>query len=136
MASYQRSGAMCGSVVKGNRRSLSEIRTKCIYALQTRFDGTRILVDRLWPHGVRKYEITAWLKEIAPSAALRSWFGYEPERWEEFRRPYAVELDRNPAAVARLRELTKKGPATLLFAARDEENNNAVALAEYLRNHP
>src|SRR5579872_3872776 len=104
----------------------AEIRTKRIYALPTRIDGTRILVDRLWPRGVRKNEITAWMKEIAPSPALRDWFGHAPERWEEFRRLYIVELDCNAAAVARIRELIKAGPATLLFAARDEERNNAV----------
>jgi uncharacterized protein YeaO (DUF488 family) len=135
-ADCQRGEQKRRSPTRRNHRPRAEIRIKRIYSLPTRFDGTRILVDGMWPRGVRKGEITVWLKEIAPSRALRSWFGHEPERWEEFRRRYADELGRNLAAVTRIRELVRGGPATLLFAARDEEHNNAVVLADYLRSHP
>ncbi|SRR6266404_5405280 len=113
-----------------------EIRTKRIYDPAAPADGIRVLVDRVWPRGIRKDEamIVAWLKEIAPSTALRQWFGHRPERWKGFLHRYAQELDRDQAAVAGLRELMKKdGRVTLLFAARDMDHNNAVALAQYLR---
>lgn len=96
-------------------------------------DGTRVLVDRLWPRGVRKEDahIDLWLKEIAPSAALRTWFGHKPERFAEFRRRYEEELDANPA-VAQLRALNARGTVTLVYGARDEIHNQAVVLADYL----
>lgn len=98
--------------------------------------GTRVLVDRLWPRGLRKDEarIDAWLKDLAPSDALRKWFGHDPERWTEFRKRYAKELTgaEAKAALAELRALARKGPVTLLFAAKDEERNNAVALKSHL----
>ena len=113
------------------------VRTKRVYEPADPGDGARVLVDRIWPRGLRKEDaaLTLWLKEIAPSTALRHWFGHRPERWDEFRRRYGEELDRNPDAVARLRELAKGGPVTLLFAAHDAERSNAAALAEYLRRH-
>lgn len=97
-------------------------------------DGTRILVDRLWPRGVRKSEaaIDRWDKEIAPSAALRTWFGHDPERWPEFRRRYTAELRAHPDELAELRALARRGPITLVFAAHDEAHNNAVVLREVL----
>jgi len=112
-----------------------QIGTKRIYDPAAPADGTRVLVDRIWPRGIRKDEAgsVVWLKEIAPSTALRQWFGHRPERWEGFLHRYDRELDRNQGAVTRLRELLKDGPVTLLFAARDIDHNNAVALARYLR---
>ena len=112
-----------------------EIGSKRIYDPVAPADGTRVLVDRVWPRGVRKDQtkIAVWLKEIAPSTALRQWFGHRPERWKGFLDRYARELDRNQSAVARLRELMRDGRVTLLFAARDPDHNNAVALARYLR---
>jgi len=97
-------------------------------------DGQRVLVDRLWPRGLTKERarVDVWLRDIAPSEELRRWYGHVPERWEEFRRRYHRELDRNPVAVARLRGLIEDGPVTILFGAKDELHNQAVALKEYL----
>jgi uncharacterized protein YeaO (DUF488 family) len=101
-------------------------------------DGARILIDRLWPRGQSKerLELTAWVRDIAPSTELRKWFGHDPAKWEEFRKRYRAELDANPEAVAEVRALLEKhANATLLFAAHDEKHANAVVLAEYLRGH-
>ena len=114
--------------------SRHDIRLKRAYAPISADDGIRLLVDRMWPRGVSKQKIKteAWLKEIAPSTELRQWFGHVPERWEEFRKRYARELDANPDAVAELRKWLKHGRVTLVYSARDEEHNQAVALREYL----
>ena len=108
---------------------------KRIYEPPAADDGQRVLVDRIWPRGVSKEDaaLTLWLKEIAPSDALRKWFGHEPERWAEFQKRYASELDENGEAVAQLRALLGEGRMTLLYGAHDATHNNAVALAEYLR---
>ena len=98
-------------------------------------DGRRVLVDRVWPRGVSKEELAAdaWVKEIAPSKALRQWFDHDPERWDGFRKRYFKELDDNGGALEALyAELRGAKRATLLYGARDEEHNNAVALIEYL----
>lgn len=111
------------------------VRLKRAYAAPAAGDGTRILVDRLWPRGVRKADarVDLWLKEIAPSDALRHWFGHDPARWSEFKRRYRAELEDNPEARRRLEEALRQGPVTLLFAAHDEHHNNAVALKEFLK---
>src|SRR6476620_3382633 len=85
-------------------------------------DGTRILIDRLWPRGVRKADaaIDLWAKDIAPSTALRKWFGHDPARWQEFRRRYAAEVHNNADSLAELRAAARKGTITLVFGARDE----------------
>jgi uncharacterized protein YeaO (DUF488 family) len=109
------------------------LRVKRAYRPAEPSDGQRILVDRLWPRGVARDALRAeWMKELAPSAALRRWFGHDPAKWDEFRARYAGELDSRPDAVARLRARLADGPATLLFAAKDETYNNAVALRDYL----
>jgi len=97
-------------------------------------DGKRILVDRIWPRGLTKQRaaVDVWLKEIAPSTALRKWFGHDPERWDEFRQRYFKELRDNSVEVKNLEELLSGGKATLLYGAHDAEHNNAIALAEYL----
>ncbi len=97
-------------------------------------DGQRVLVDRLWPRGVSKEKaaIDLWLKEIAPSTALRQWFGHEPDRWEEFRRRYHAELDANAEVVGQLRDVIRTGKTTLVYGAKDEAHNDAVVLAAYL----
>ncbi|WP_298438815.1 DUF488 family protein [Geobacter sp.] len=107
---------------------------KRIYDPPAPEDGTRVLVDRLWPRGIAKDEarIDEWLKEIAPSDELRKWFGHDPARWEEFRERYRRELEAKGEPLERLRALAGKGTVTLLFAARDEEHNNAVVLKEIL----
>ena len=98
-------------------------------------DGTRVLVDRLWPRGIRKdtAAIDVWLKEIAPSEELRKWFGHNPERWEEFQKRYYCELNtRGSQAVKRLAGIVEKGRVTLVFASKNERLNNAVVLKNYL----
>jgi len=113
------------------------IRTKRVYEPSSPDDGVRVLVDRIWPRGIRKADaaLDHWIKDVAPSSGLRKWFGHQPERWAEFRTRYARELDANPEAVAELRAVLKGGTVTLLYAARDVDHNNAVALREYLRLH-
>ena len=108
---------------------------KRIYEPPAPGDGQRVLVDRIWPRGVSKQDaaLTLWLKDVAPSDELRKWFGHEPGRWSEFQQRYRVELDGNEEAVARLRALLREAKVTLLYGAHDEEHNNAVALAGYLR---
>lgn len=110
-----------------------QLHLKRAYEPAAKSDGQRILVDRLWPRGVSKEKLDAvWLKDLAPSAALRNWFGHRPERWGEFLRRYFAELDANPEAVAELRRHLRAGPVTLVYGARDETHNQAVALREYL----
>ena len=111
-----------------------EIRVKRAYDDPAESDGRRILVDRMWPRGVKKADaaIDHWAKEAAPSTELRKWYGHDPERWNEFRRRYFAELDDNPEAVAELLEAIGGGPATLVFSSKEERYNNAVALKEYL----
>ena len=108
------------------------IKLKRIYEAPAASDGTRILVDRLWPRGIAKAKVDLWLKEMAPSDALRKRFHGHPEDWDEFRKAYAAELKQADEAVKELRGHLRKGPVTLLYAARDEEHNNAVALKQWL----
>lgn len=100
-------------------------------------DGFRILVDRLWPRGVSKDSacIDLWLKEVAPSTELRKWFGHDPSKWKPFRTRYFRELDEQTEILAELLEHVRNGPVTLIYAAKDEEHNDAVALKEYLETH-
>ena len=98
-------------------------------------DGrVRFLVDRMWPRGVTKdtLRLEAWLRDVAPSTALRRWFGHDPERWEEFRERYHAELDAHPQAWQPLVDAAERSPVVLLFGARDREHNQAVVLREYL----
>ncbi|MFF0311691.1 DUF488 domain-containing protein [Streptosporangium sp. NPDC004379] len=99
------------------------------------FEGTAFLVDGMWPRGVRKDELerVRWVRDLAPSAELRRWFGHRPERFAEFRRRYREELDGEADTVQPLLEAARGGKVTLLYAARDTEHNNAVVLREYLR---
>lgn len=110
------------------------IKVKRVYDPPAKDDGMRILIDRLWPRGLRKDEaaIAEWMKEIAPSDELRKWFGHDPEKWQEFRKKYKEELRAKPELIKRLKAESKKGTLTLLFSARDIEHNNAVALKEVL----
>jgi uncharacterized protein YeaO (DUF488 family) len=111
------------------------IRLKRAYEPAKRTDGTRVLVDRLWPRGLSKEKarIDHWLKEIAPSTSLRKWFGHDPARWEGFRERYRRELDENAGEVGKLRALARRGTVTLVYSAKDEVHNQAVALRDYLR---
>jgi uncharacterized protein YeaO (DUF488 family) len=118
-----------------NRRiKSSNVKLKRAYEPPAPGDGTRILIDRLWPRGISKAQaaLDEWMKEVAPSTALRQWFGHDPERWTEFRRRYAEELRGHREQVARLRALARKGPVTLVFSARDERHNDAVVLRNVL----
>jgi uncharacterized protein YeaO (DUF488 family) len=111
------------------------IRIKRVYAPAAPADGARVLVDRLWPRGLsrEKARLTLWLKEIAPSPALREWFGHDPARYAAFTRRYRAELAAAAAALAPLEALARQGDVTLLYAARDEAHNQARVLADYLR---
>jgi uncharacterized protein YeaO (DUF488 family) len=112
------------------------IKLKRIYAPREKTDGHRVLVDRLWPRGVKKEEagIDEWLREIAPSPELRKWFGHDPARWDEFVARYRRELAAPEAAphLAHLRRLSRGGTLTLLYAAREDRHNSAVVLREVL----
>jgi len=107
---------------------------KRVYETPSAEDGTRILVDRLWPRGLTKAKarVDLWLKAIAPSTELRQWFGHDPDRWAEFQSRYRAELEANPDAVAELISALRRGPATLVYGARDETRNDAVVLADWL----
>jgi uncharacterized protein YeaO (DUF488 family) len=110
------------------------IKLKRVYVAPAANDGMRILVDRLWPRGIAKAKakVDLWLKDIAPSDALRKRFHGHPEDWDGFRKAYAAELKQAGAAVKDLRGHLRKGPVTLLYAARDQEHNNAMALKQWL----
>ncbi len=97
--------------------------------------GSRFLVDRLWPRGLKKegLRVTAWLKEAAPSDALRRWFAHDPAKWTEFQRRYTAELETHPEAWRPLLEAARKGDVTLLYSARDTAHNNAVVLQQFLQ---
>lgn len=97
-------------------------------------DGFRVLVERLWPRGLTKERaaVDLWLKDVAPSPELRKWFGHDPARWEQFRERYHKELREHKDAVQLLKQKVKEGPVTLVYAARDEEHNGALALKEFL----
>jgi uncharacterized protein YeaO (DUF488 family) len=109
------------------------VRTKRVYEPKAEGDGTRILVDRLWPRGLTKAEVALdlWLKDVAPSTQLRRWFAHRPDRWNDFASRYVLELQ-SSAAVGRLRSLARAGSVTLLYAARDRDHNEATVLAAFL----
>jgi uncharacterized protein YeaO (DUF488 family) len=111
-----------------------DIRLKRAYDRPSSEDGRRVLVDRLWPRGLSKANaaVDCWLKEVAPSTALRQWFNHDPRRWDEFRARYRAELASHPDLLDELRALACKGPLTLVYSARNELYNDAVALREIL----
>lgn len=115
---------------------MTDIRLKRAYENPARSDGPRILVDRLWPRGIRKEdaEITEWLKGLAPSTELRKWFGHDPEKWAEFQKRYLTEIKTEASDdLQKLSEcLEENDRITLVFAAKDTEHNNAVALKRYV----
>ena len=110
------------------------IKLKRAYQPPAAEDGRRFLVDRLWPRGVKKdaLALDAWLKDAAPSTELRKWFNHDPDKWDEFQQRYSAELDANPAAWGPLLQAAREGTITLVYSARDEEHNQAVALKTYL----
>ena len=111
-----------------------DITIKRVYEKPTKEDGKRILIDRLWPRGLtkEKAKIDLWLKDIAPSTELRKWFGHDPAKWDEFKKRYVVEIKKNTPVLSQLEGELKKGKVTLVYAAKDEEHNDAVVLKEYL----
>lgn len=114
------------------------IRLKRAYEQPVPADGTRILIDRLWPRGVTKAAaaLDQWVKDIAPSTALRKWFGHDPARWEEFRSRYIAEIREHPDALRNLRDQARQGPITLVYSAHDEAHNDAVVLRDVLLGDP
>jgi uncharacterized protein YeaO (DUF488 family) len=114
---------------------MAEVRIRRVYDPPSSDDGRRLLVDRLWPRGVSKAraDLDAWVKDVAPSTELRQWFGHDPDRWDEFQRRYRRELDANPDAVQALVDAAGDGPVTLVYAARDEQHNDAVVLMQVLQ---
>lgn len=110
------------------------MQVKRIYEPPAPEDGLRVLVDRLWPRGLSRdaARVDWWHKDIAPSSGLRKWFGHDPAKWAEFRDRYRAELKGNPEAVAKLAELGRCGPVTLLYAAKDERHNHALVLKAFL----
>jgi len=109
---------------------------KRAYDEPSKNDGYRVLVDRVWPRGVRKEDadLDAWIKESAPSASLRKWFGHDPDKWEEFKRRYFKELDENPESLDPLLQRARRGRLTLVYGSKESRYNNAAALKEYLEN--
>lgn len=110
------------------------IQVKRAYDPPAPADGKRFLVDRLWPRGVKKdtIKLTGWLKEVAPSDSLRKWFNHDPDRWPDFQRRYATELEHEPETWQPLLAAARKGTITLVFGAKQAAQNNAVALKEFL----
>ncbi len=107
---------------------------KRVYDKAAPEDGVRFLVERLWPRGIKKTDLRldAWLKDVAPSAALRRWFSHDPKKWTEFQKRYFAELDSHSEAYAPIRTAARHGRVTLVYSSHDTEHNNAVALEEYL----
>ena len=112
----------------------SPIQLKRAYDSVDSADGARFLIERLWPRGIRKtaLPLEAWLKDVAPSTALRRWFGHDPKKWSEFRRRYFRELAANADALAPIIKAAHHGPVTLVYSSHDTEHNNAVALKVYV----
>jgi len=110
------------------------IKLKRVYEPVEEEDGVRILVERLWPRGMKKEDanITLWLKDIAPSPELRKWYGHDPDKWPEFKKRYRQELKENKEIVSELREKAKEHVITFVYAAKDEERNSALVLKEFL----
>jgi uncharacterized protein YeaO (DUF488 family) len=110
------------------------LKTKRVYENAESSDGARFLVDRLWPRGIKKdkLKMKAWLKDIAPSPALRKWFAHDPRKWQEFQRRYRAELEANAEAWKPIVEAAKAGNVTVLYSARDTEHNSAIVLKTFL----
>lgn len=113
------------------------IQIKRVYEAPDSCDGRRFLVERLWPRGMRKSDLLmeGWLKDLAPSTALRQWFGHDLAKWEEFQQRYVAELEKNPAALAPLLDAARQGNLTLLYSAHDQEHNSALVLKNFLTTH-
>jgi uncharacterized protein YeaO (DUF488 family) len=111
------------------------IKVKRVYEPASRTDGTRFLVERLWPRGLSKEDLqgTTWVKEVGPSTELRQWFNHDPQKWSRFRTRYFRELDSRPESWRPILTAARRGMVTLIYSSRDEKHNNAIALQEYLQ---
>jgi uncharacterized protein YeaO (DUF488 family) len=111
-----------------------KIKLKRVYDPASKEDGTRILVERLWPRGVKKVDLIldGWFKEVAPSTQLRKWFSHDPAKWGQFQKKYFLELNANLEALEPLVRAIHKGTVTLIYSSHDTEHNNAICLKEYL----
>jgi len=118
----------------GTRIPAANVKLKRAYESPAAADGTRVLIDRLWPRGIskKKAALDQWMKDIAPSNQLRKWFGHDPARWNEFRRRYAAEVHKNPHLLEQLRSVARDGPITLVYSARDEAHNDAIVLRDLI----
>jgi uncharacterized protein YeaO (DUF488 family) len=118
-----------------SQRANFEIRIPRVYEKSSAEDGARFLVDGLWPRGIKKSALSdiEWVKNIAPSAALRNWYGHDPEKWKEFQKRYRAELAKNSAAWKPLLEAVKKSDVTLLTSTHDVETSHAVVLRDFLK---
>jgi uncharacterized protein YeaO (DUF488 family) len=116
------------------KNKAGNVKLKRAYESPTSGDGVRILIDRLWPRGLRKADaaLDLWAKDLSPSTTLRKWFGHDPARWKEFRSRYAKEVRQHPAQLAQLRLLSQRGPITLVYSAHDEIHNDAVVLRDLI----
>jgi uncharacterized protein YeaO (DUF488 family) len=116
-----------------NDRSM-RIKIKRVYEEASKDDGKRILVDRLWPRGLTKTKanVDVWLKDISPSTELRKWFDHQPSRWQEFKRRYCAELEKNNEQFSALKRLTRTSAVTLVYGAKDTQHNAAIVLKEFL----
>ena len=114
------------------------VHVKRVYEPPVKADGARLLVERLWPRGMKKEsaKLDGWLREVAPSTELRKWFSHDPAKWPEFQKRYRAELDRHPEAWQPILDAARKGDVTLLFSSHDAEHNNVVALKAYLETRP
>lgn len=114
-----------------------EIYLKRVYDPASKEDGARILVERLWPRGVKKegLKMDGWLKEVAPSTDLRKWFSHDPTKWKEFQKKYFEELNKNREALKPILKVLHKSNVTLLYSSKDTEHNNAICLKNYLEKH-
>lgn len=115
---------------------MKQIKIKRIYEEYGNNDGYRVLVDRLWPRGIKKdkAKIDEWMKEIAPSDNLRKWFHHDPDKWASFERKYMKELDNNGDLIGKLNKISRTKTITLLYSAKDKMHNQALVLQEYLKN--
>jgi uncharacterized protein YeaO (DUF488 family) len=123
-----------GESLMKNKIPTGNVKLKRAYEPPAADDGTRILIDRLWPRGITKERaaIDQWMKDISPSTELRKWFGHDPARWGEFRRRYAQEVRQNADLIDQLRSFARQGAITLVYSARDEKHNDAVELRELI----
>lgn len=115
-------------------KTIGTIRIQRVYDKSKKIEGSRFLVERLWPRGVKKaaLHLDAWLKDVSPSPELRAWFNHAPERWPQFQKRYLAELRANPAGWKPILEAARRGNVTLFYAARDTERNSALLLQRFL----